>query len=189
MKTSNDLSAQESLDIITSMILEAKGKVQRNNFFFLLWGWVVVIANVGMYTLTYFDYSKPHIIWAITIPAWIFTIVKSLSKRKSETSSTHFDKISMWLWMSYGLTIFILVAFGNKINYQLNPIILLLSAIPTVVSGTILKFRPLVAGGIAFWLGGIICFLTAPEVQPLVGAGTIIAGYLVPGYRLRNSES
>jgi hypothetical protein len=189
MKTSNELSAQESLDIITSMILEAKGKVQRNNFFFLLWGWVIVIANVGMYILTYLDYSRPYIVWAITIPAWIFTIAKSLSRKKIESSSTHFDKISMWLWMSYGLTIFILVAFGGKINHQLNPIILLLSAIPTVVSGIILKFKPLIGGGIAFWIGGIICFLMPHDVQPLVGAGTIFAGYLVPGYRLRNSEA
>lgn len=189
MKTSSELSAKESLDIITSMILEAKGNVQRNNFYFLLWGWIVVIANAGMYLLTKFDYQHPYVVWVITVPAWIFTIIRTMRKEKVATTSTHFDSISGWLWITYGITIFIMVAFGARINYQLNPVILLLSAIPTLVSGIILRFKPLVAGGVAFWIGGIICFLVARETQPLIGAATIACGYLVPGYMLKNTQS
>jgi hypothetical protein len=68
------LSAQESLDIITTMISEAKGKAQQNGFHFLLWGWVVAMANLGMYILTQLDYPRPYIVWAITIPAWITSL-------------------------------------------------------------------------------------------------------------------
>jgi hypothetical protein len=189
MKTSSELSAKESLDIITSMILEAKGNVQRNNFYFLLWGWIVVIANAGMYLLTKIGYEHPYIVWAITIPAWIFTIIKSFTRGKAARTSTHFDSISGWLWMAYGVTVFILVAFGSRINYQLNPVILLLSAIPTLVSGIILRFKPLIAGGVAFWIGGMVCFLVARDVQPLIGGATIVCGYLVPGYMLKNTKS
>ena len=71
---SGDLTAKESLDLITAMIHEAKGQVQRNNFFFLLWGWVVVLANLGMYALYQIAYSRPYVVWLITIPAWIFTL-------------------------------------------------------------------------------------------------------------------
>ncbi len=188
MKTSSELSAKESLDIITSMILEAKGNVQRNHFYFLLWGWIVTIANAGMYLLTKIGYEHPYIVWTITIPAWIFTIIRSVNKGKVASTRTHFDAISGWLWMAYGITIFILVAFGSRINYQLNPVILVLSAIPTLVSGVILRFKPLIAGGVAFWIGGMICFLVARDTQPLIGAVTIICGYLVPGYMLKNTK-
>lgn len=182
---SGDLTARESLDLITAMIREAKGNVRRNNFFFLLWGWVVALANVGMYTLDRMDYQHPYAVWLITIPAWIFTIYKIFSSRKVERTSTHFDRISGWLWMSYGITIFSLVFFGYKIDFQINPVILIVSAIPTIVSGVILNFRPLIIGGMTFWFTGIICFLVPGETQPLVGALAIVCGYLVPGYMLR----
>lgn len=67
------LSARESLDIITVMIQEAKGNVQRVNFYFLLWGWVVTIAHLGMYILMQLEYERPYVAWIITIPAWIAT--------------------------------------------------------------------------------------------------------------------
>jgi len=190
MKQENpDLTAKESLDIITGMIMEAKGNVQRNNFYFLLWGWVVVLANIGMYALTQLEYRHPYIVWAITIPAWIFTFVHAFREKKTKPTATHFDYISGWLWLAFGMTIFILVGFGFKINFQLNPVILIISAIPTLVSGVILRFRPLVFGGIAFWIGGIICFLVTMEMQPVVGAVTIVFGYLVPGYLLKRTNN
>src|SRR5688572_20713437 len=105
---SENLTARESLDIIAAMIQEAKGNVQRNNFFFLFWGWIVVIANVGMYTLERFNYAHPYAMWMITIPAWIFTLYKIFTDKKAERITTHFDRISGWLWISYGITVFTL---------------------------------------------------------------------------------
>ena len=126
-----DLTARESLDLIAAMIRQAKGNVQRNNFYFLLWGWVVVLANLGMYTLQIVKYEHPYVVWVITIPAWTFTLYKIFRSKKEQRANTHFDRISAWLWLSYGVTIFALVFFGFKINFQLNPVILIVSAIPT----------------------------------------------------------
>ena len=186
---SGDLTAKESLDLITSMIQEAKGHVRRNNFFFLLWGWVVVLANLGMYGLYQIEYSRPYLVWLITIPAWVFTIYKVFTRKRAERISTHFDSITGWLWMTYGITICCLVFLGYRINYQINPVILLVSAIPTIVSGVILNFAPLKIGGMTFWIMGIVCFLVTWETQPLVGALAIVCGYLVPGYMLRRKQN
>jgi hypothetical protein len=186
---SETLTAQQSIEIISQMIQEAKGKLQRNNFYFLFWGWVIVVANLGMYILSRIDYERPYIVWLITIPAWIFTLYKAFTKKKHQTTTSHFDRISGFLWLSFGISIFVLVFFGYKINFQLNPVILVVSAIPTIVSGSILNFRPLIAGGITFWLSGIVCFLVPMETQPLVGAVAIVCGYLIPGYMLKKKQS
>jgi hypothetical protein len=189
MKTeSENLSARQSLDIITTMIQEAKGKAQQNGFYFLLWGWVVVIANLGMYTLTQLHYRHPYIVWVITIPAWIFSLYRGYRQEKTERVTTHFDSVSMWLWLSFGIVIFTLVAFGQRINFQLNPVIILMSAIPTFVSGILIRFKPLMFGGVAFWIFGIIIFLTPVETQSLIGAVAVLCGYLVPGYLLKNKK-
>jgi hypothetical protein len=124
----------------------------------------------------------------ITIPAWVFTLYKVFSQKKTERSTSHFDRISGWLWISFGVTIFCLVFFGYKINFQLNPVILTISAIPTIVSGVILNFRPLMIGGITFWISGVVCFLLPMSHQPLAGAIAIAFGYLIPGYMLKNKK-
>lgn len=189
MKTeSENLTAQQSLDIITGMIQEAKGKARKNAFQFLLWGWVIVFANLGMYTLTKLDYPYPYIVWSITIPAWIISMYKGYKQGKEQGVSTHFDMVSLWLWVCFGICTFTLVAFGHKLNYQLNPLIITISAIPTFVSGVLLRFKPMMLGGAAFWIFGIISFLTPIETQPLIGAVAILCGYLVPGYLLKNRK-
>jgi hypothetical protein len=185
----NSLTPEQSLDLITRMIDQAKGNIQRNAFYFLLWGWIVALANIGMYVLAKLDYQHPYVVWAITIPTWIFTLVKSYKKGESKAYATHLDRISSWLWFAFGICIFTLVAFGSTINYQLNPVILLVAAIPTFVSGVIMRFKPLMFGGAMFWVLSIVSFLVARDLQPVVGALAIICGYLVPGYMLKQKEA
>jgi hypothetical protein len=188
MKEESPLTAHESLDIITKMILEAKGNMSRNGFYFLLWGSVIILANLGMYTLQKIGYQHYYVTWAITIPAWIISMVRGFRQSKVQHKSTHLDTVSMWLWVTFGITIFTLVAFGSKINYQLNPVILTISAIPTFLSGIVIRFKPLIFGGISFWIFGIISFLTPAETQPLVGAVAVLCGYIVPGLLLQTKE-
>jgi hypothetical protein len=185
---SENLTAQQSLDIITTMIRQAKGKVQKNGFHFLLWGWVVVIANLGMYTLARLDYAYPWAIWAITIPAWIISLYKGYKDGRSENMVSHLDFVTMWLWIGFGIVIFTIVAFGAKVNFQINALVVTISAIPTFVSGVVIRFRPLMFGGAALWVFGIVSFLAPREIQPLIGAVAVLCGYLVPGYLLKNKK-
>ncbi len=189
MKTENSpLSAQESLHIITDMIRQSKGNAQNYSFYFLLWGWVVVLANLGMYALTFLHYAYPSLVWVITFPAAIISALYGYRQEKKIGMSTHLDTIGAWLWISYSVTIFTVMFFGSKIHWQINPVMLIFSAVPTLVTGKMLKFKPLVLGGISFWILGLICFLVPLSEQPLVSAVGIIIGYLVPGYQLRNKK-
>lgn len=179
------LSAAESLNIITKMINQAKGNVQRSSFHFLLWGWVVALANMGMYTLIQLDYRHPYIVWLITIPAWIASMVYGYRQGRGSRTVTYIGKTIMWLWISFGVSVFILVFFGASINFNLNPVILLISTIPTLATGVLIKFKPLILGAISFWIFGILCFMVGLEYQNLIGAAAVIVGYLIPGYMLK----
>jgi hypothetical protein len=181
-----NLTARESLDLISSMIAQTKGNVDKNSFYFLLWGWTILLANLGVYTLIVFaDVKNPFMVWAITIPAAIVSGIYGARQEKNAVVSTHLDVISKWLWIGFGISTFIVVFFGKMINYQINPVISTLAAVPTFVSGVLLKFKPLKFGGIAFWILGIASFLVHNENQFLISALAIALGYLVPGYMLR----
>lgn len=190
METENQiLSTEQSLEIITRMIRQAHGNVKRNSIYLILWGLTTAVANLGMFILMWMEYSRPYVVWLITIPAWIVTIYLSYKHGKEARMSSHLDRINSFLWFSYGIVIFTIVIFGFKINYQLNPVILLVSAVPAFVSGTIIKFRPLAIGGILFWVFGTVCFLIDGPWQYIVGAIAVTTGHLVPGLLLRGKTN
>lgn len=177
---------QQSLQVIQNMIQQAQGRMQKNSFYFLLWGWAIALAYFGMYGIMKFtNYEHPYIVWTISIPAWIITLFYGRKQNKEAVVTTHLDKINMWLWISFGLSILPVVIFMSEINFNLSPIILVLTAIPTFLTGIMLRFKPLLFGGINFWIAGFIAFMVDYETQYLVGGIAIVLGYLMPGYMLK----
>ena len=180
------MSAEQSLNLISNIIQQAQGNVRGNSFFFLLWGWVIALANFGMYYLMEFTtYPYPYIVWLAPIPAGFITMWYANKLEKQSRTKTHIDNIYNWVWVSYAMAIFPLWIFGYKINYQINPLILVFTAMPTFLSGIIIRFTPLMIGGVSFFGFGIICFLVEAPYQYLIGGIAIICGYLVPGYLLK----
>jgi hypothetical protein len=180
-----NLSPKESLAVISAMIQQAQGKMRNNSFYFLLWGWAITLANFGMYALMKLNYAHPYVVWLVSIPAWVITMIYGSKQDKQAGVSTHLDKVNMWMWICYGISIAPIVFFMDKINYQINPIILIMTGVPTFLTGILLRFKPLMFGGINFWLMGIACFMVDSQTQYLIGGFAIMLGYLVPGYMLR----
>lgn len=188
METKNEpLSPQDSLALIESMIRQAKGKASHNSFYFLLWGWVIVICNFGMYFMLKFTAYPQYapMVWFLTIPAWVITMIYGARQGRNQAVVSHLDRVNMWLWIAMAITITPAWAFGYKINWMVNAIIMMPVGAATFVSGVILRFLPLRLGGIAFWIAGTLCYFLAPTDQYIAGGIAVILGYLLPGYLLR----
>lgn len=183
------LNPQQSLDLIASMIQQAKGNVKKSSFYFLIWGWTIVVANLGVYFLIKFtDVKNPYLMFAITLPMALVTAIYSIRHERSVNVTTHLDQIHKWLWIGFGINCFIFAFVGRYIGWMVNPVIITMCALPTFVTGVALKFKPLMFGGIVFWVAGIALFFVAKDDQHLLAALAIALGYLVPGYMLRKSE-
>lgn len=186
MNTENDkLSPQQSLELIQSMINQAKGNVRDNSFYYLFWGWVIVAANLGNFILLQIDFDYPYAVWLVIPFAWVITFVYSYRQTKKAGSSTHLDKINTALWMSFGVFAITMPMVGHFIDYQIDALILLGGSIATFTSGFTLKFKPLLIGGIAIYVAGVVCFFLPSEYRSLLAAVAIAMGYLVPGYLLK----
>lgn len=183
------LDARQSLDLITSMIHQAKGNVQKSSFYFLLWGWAIVIADVGVFLLLRFtDVKNPFLMFLINIPAAIISVIYSIRQSNRGTVTTHLDQIYKWMWIGFGINCVLIMLVGRYINWMINPMIILMAALPTFLTGVMLKFKPLMAGGLVFWIAGTALFFLPVKDQFLLSAAAIALGYLVPGYMLRKSE-
>lgn len=187
--TNQNLTPQESLNLITMMISQAKGNVRDNSFYFLFWGWIIVIANLAVFFLLQADSPYAYHVWFIVIPAWVVTVIYTMRKvRKVQRSITHLDRINSSLWIAFGVFASTVPFLGSFINYQINPVILMASGFATVTSGMILRFNPMLAGGIVLFLGGVVSFFVPRDYQELVAAVAVAAGHLVPGYLLKSQK-
>lgn len=185
-----ELNKEESLELITRMINQAKSNYnKRGSFFFLLWGWAVMLANIGHYMLGKFsDYPHPYIVWLIAIPAGIISGIYGARLSRKALVVSHLDRLYGKIWLAVGLGIIICLLFMSKLSFNHNAVILLLSGIGTYISGVLLRFSPLIWGSIALGVASIVAFNVPMIDQYLVGGVGILLGYLVPGYLLKNKE-
>lgn len=189
MENQEPLTSEQRLGIIEEMISTAQGKITNNSFQFLLWGWVIAIAHIGHYVFTQYSIvDRPEIIWIITFPTAIISAIYGYKKGKESTTTTYTDRLSMWIWIAFFLCLMTVVVFTLKVHYMVNPLILLFTGYATFLSGITIKFKPLIIGGVIFWISSILAFMVSYEHQSLIGAGAIILGYLVPGYMLKSRK-
>jgi hypothetical protein len=183
------LTPRESLDIISQMIHQAQGNVSSSSFYFLLWGWVIAACNFGMYSIFKFTSFPKYapMVWLLTLPAWIITAIYASRQAKESGAVTHLDTVIKWLWIGMAITIAPVWIFGDKINWNVNAIVLMPIGMATFLSGIIIKFRPLLFGGITFWIAAVLCYMASPIDQCLIGGIAVILGYLLPGYMLRKN--
>jgi hypothetical protein len=186
MENQEPSTSAQKLEFIEQMIKTAQGNISGGSFHFLLWGWVIAIANLGHYYLmSISSHAHPQIIWLICLPAALMSWSHGYRQRKKSTTRTYTDRISMWLWIAMFPCLIIIIFFGYKTNFMINPLILLITGYATLQSGIIMKFKPLIIGGIIFWLASIAGFLSSYENQTLIAALAIVIGYLIPGYMLK----
>ena len=187
----NELSNEERLKFISDMISQAKRNfAHRSSFHFLLWGWVISLANFGHYILDVFDlYEAPYIVWLITIPAAFASFWYGFRRSKTKTTSSHFDQINSSMWISISVLVVICLIFMARLNYNHNPIILLFTGLGTFISGISMRYKPIMYGGVILWIGACMGLLSSISDQQLIAGIVVILGHLIPGYMLKKVES
>ena len=183
------LSTEESLKLITSMINKAKYSYYESGLGALLWGF----TNLVCFVLAYFkDTNKiylpfnPFLLMGVT---FMLQLYYDRKEKRIKKAVNYLDDVHKHIWSAFGISVFILTIVGGytRIGYIVLPLLLLLFAIPTFISGCINKFRPLIIGGIACWMLSILAFFNKEQYNSylLVAAGATIA-WIIPGLILRS---
>ena len=139
--------------------------------------------------IVYTDFEHPEVVWLLSIVGGIISWIHTSRRGKQRMVKSHFDTAIGYLWMSYGITITIIIGACIKNGWEIYPIITTLTAIPTIITGILIKYRPLIFGGSLFWVFAVVSFSVSPIHQILVGAVALIVGYLIPGYTMKPRKS
>ena len=187
MKT-EQTTAQEQLNLIEQTIAQAKENLSNHSFAFIFWGWLVSLTALVNYVLLIFSPlgNNSYLIWPITSILGIVFIVGYYKKaEKKENHRTHLEYFLSRMWIVIGLVLVLFAVLSPFID--LNPWLFfpLVAGIGTIVSGVVLKFNPLILGGIVLIGFPFYSVLVSESELLLLYAAVIMASYLVPGYALK----
>jgi hypothetical protein len=184
------MTGEESLKIISEMINKTKVNIRQGIFHLLFWGWLIFFCSLSEYVLyRSTDMENPWIVWLLVIPGAFVSFIYGYVKGKKSPFHTYADMLYMWTWMAFFISAIVLFIIISKRMGSVAPYILTLAAIPTFISGFIIKFHPLIFGGISFWVFALIAYFAGPAVGPLAVPAAMLTGYLIPGYMLKNKVS
>ncbi len=183
------LTEKKSLEVITKMIENSKAKIREKGFFFLLWGWLVLAANVMNYLLLQAGYSKPWLPWPVLMGGGLVaTFIAGFRLGKKIKVWTFFDTAMIFLWNGFLVVLLIILFMAGKgiISWTVSDILIVsLYGLGTFVSGGLLRFSPLIIGGVFCWIMAFI-MMFVPEIYSFLLMGlSVLVAYLIPGYILK----
>ena len=186
-----NFSAEESLQLIQSMISKAKESISGQTFYFLLWGWAAFAACLGQFILkVYFEYEHHYFVWLITIPCTIATIYFFNQDKKKRKVKTYVGASMAYLWTGMGISFFVLSMLFVKLGwFYCYPFFILLYGLGAFVSGKFLQFTPFVVGGIVCWFLAMLAIWFGFDYQALFAAAALLFSHILPGHLLRRMHS
>jgi len=194
-----DLTPEESLQIIQKSISISRQNLREQSFFYLYWGWVLIMASISHYfVLKYYlgteQYQKAGwsslILWGTFLFVALliqFIIISRMKKR--ERVETHLDRYMKIIWSMAGILMGFMAFFSLKVGSTPPAFILAVTAMATAVSGLMLRFRILLFGSLVFLVSSVVAIYVSGLNQTLVVAVAMVLGYLLPGYILRYSKN
>jgi hypothetical protein len=179
------MTGEESLKIITDMINKTKVNIRQGSFHLLFWGWLILICSLSEYLLYKFtDFTHPWYVWFFVIPGVFVSMIYGFVTGRKAKMHTYADNLYLWTWMGFLASSIVLFMIVSEDMRNVPPFILMLAAMPTFISGFIIRFRPLIIGGITFWIFALAAHF-AGAFAPLAVPVAMLTGYLIPGYMLK----
>jgi len=181
------MTGEESLRIITEMINKTKVDISQGSFHLLFWGWLLTFCSLSDWLLAKFtSYEHPYYVWFLVIPGAFVSMIYGFVNGRKEKVHTYANMLYMWTWIGFFIAATVLFIVQAKSMESVTPYILLLAGFPTFLSGFIIRFRPLIIGGIFFWIIALLVHFAGPSIAPLGTPAAMLTGYLIPGYMLKN---
>lgn len=187
MKTESTLNPSESLNIISEMVDQARFNFSKNSIYFIMWGVLLIAAaafqNLAM-NLQLTD--RFWIGWPIAgVLGGVISALTSSKIAKDQGHQSHLDKMYGMIWIIYFITLIILLPALVSNRMDPSAYVMILTGLPTVFTGRLIKFQPLVWGGITFWILGIVAVFILPGHGDLLFILSMVTGYLIPGFMMR----
>ena len=187
MKNQSEFSTQESLHLINEMIGKAKESYTTKGIASIVWGSLIISCSVITWAKLVYNFQLGFDVWLLLIVALIPQIYFGIKERRSKKFVGHDEKTILFVWIAYAICIFITSFYSVKIgNDSEASLIMMLFGMPTFITGGILKFKAMIAGGIICWVLSIASVFSNEAIDMLLMAACGLFAWLIPGMILWN---
>jgi hypothetical protein len=200
----NNLSHEESLRLINTMISKAKDAYRDTGVGAMLWGAVIAICSLTRFAEIQFDFKLPFDINLLTLFALIPQIFITIREKKNRKAKSYDERFLDYIWLGFGISIFLLIHVVNltfeswspvskeyaaltghpspfKFSEFVMPLFLILYGMPTFITGAACKVKPMLWGGLFCWLCSIIAVYTEYKLDLLLTALSALMAWFIPG--------
>ena len=191
MEDNQNFSAEQSLQVIQSMIQKAKQDVVKNSFYFLLWGWLVFITALLNFVLMKFtDVKQPYIVWNIMWFGVVASIVKGIKEGRSEKVKTYLGDTMKYFGISMAIIYCSFAFIFGKYDlwHYSFPFYILIYAAACFFMGSMMQFPLLKWTGLLCIPIMIASVFFKYEWQLLLLALAVLISYIIPGHVLYMKE-
>ena len=186
-------SKEEQIEVISKVINSTKENLKPLSVNFIFWGSLIVVMSLIHYSIPQFiqytEYSS-LLFWTILpILGMICTIVYNIKIRKVLGYETYLNRVIKIIWGIFNLSWLVMVVTSllNGINNPVPEILFLLST-TLITTGIIIKFKPIVIGGILLMLFTVYINFNPNINFLIVNIIGVSLGMLVPGISLYFSK-
>lgn len=187
--TEEKFSPQDSLRLIQSMLEKTRENLSDKSLHFLVWGWLTFAGCTGQFVLKHILGNEKHyLVWWLVVPGVIFSIWQGRRDGRKSGARTYAGESIRHLWLGMAIAYFVLSMILTRYGWDkiVFPFFIMLYGLGTFVSGSIIRFPPLVVGGtLAFGIAIGSSFLDY-DFQILAAACAILVSYIIPAYLLRS---
>lgn len=192
------LTPEDSLTIINKAIVNYKVNYRESAKVFLLFGWLLAVASFSNFiALRVLNAKEAYssmglysfVIWGTFATVGLIALFFLVHKEKKHKKVySYIDSYVNSLWWVTLIAFFTAAFICMKLGLNPPPVMLLIAGIATATTGFIIKFRPLIIGGMAFFVFSIATVFVPNEYSALLVCIAIICGYLIPGYMLKSAK-
>ena len=171
MEQNNEMTAQQSLQIITETFNKSRKGILRNSAkYFLLWGALLTAISLVIYLLWNLT-GKPqwNFLWFV-MPVIGYPLAAMMGKYDVTVPQNEVSKMLTGVWRVFGafaVTLSALAIFLVPMNVSL--IIVIILGLAECMSGVLLKNWPIIVCGFLLGVGGaVVAMLVKSEAQLLI---------------------
>ncbi len=185
--TEKELSVAEHINLIANMINTARNSFSEKGHLLLVWGWTILICSISSFiSLHYFNDYRLFPIWLLACLNIVYHFIYTRKQRNKTIVTTYTDEINRSIWIVFIITGAVLEIILSQTGNQnlINAVLLVVYAIPTFLSGAVLRFTPLKTGAIVCCILAYASTWMPYKFSFLLLSVAMIAACIIPGYLL-----
>lgn len=192
------IDENQSIRIIREMIEVSHKKMKNDGILFILWGWISFINIMMEYLLKKIVHThqisqiKSFITITLPILGLLYTIFYIYRQSRKVTTYIGISLRYVWGSLLVSMILINLIQFNvmHKIIFELqHPIFMVLIAFAITVTGGILRYKLIMAGGIAFGILAYVSSCLPLHQQLLVESISWLIAFIIPGHILYSKRN